>query len=133
MVGGWLEFERKAALPGHEPALLSEDREDRLYFTCESMEELGRMLRNASPEEARARRATFFQPMHQARRRLGQGVHDRAEAYAFAGGELSEYDREGIARHLPLHSRRVCHSRRALRVLHGEVRGRHRLSRVWEK
>jgi hypothetical protein len=108
MVDRWIEFGRKAALPGHDRGLLSEGREDRIYFMFRSVEEVRKMLPNASPEEARARRASFFQPIHKARRRLGQGVHDRSEAYVFAGGELSEYDREGIARHLPLHAQSIA-------------------------
>jgi len=106
--GGWVEFDRKAALLGHNPARLSEGGEDRICFTSQSIEELGSMFRNASPEEARARRASFFQALHAARRRLGQGVHDRAEAYILTGGELTQYDREGIARHLPLHAQSIA-------------------------
>ena len=47
------------------------------------------------------RAATFFDNI-KARSRLGQGIHDRLEAYAFADGEFSEADLEGMRRHLPI-------------------------------
>ncbi|HZD49999.1 MAG TPA: hypothetical protein VE178_14755 [Silvibacterium sp.] len=108
LVGCQTEFGSKAALLGHDLALLHVGYEDRIYFTSDSVEDLGKRLRNATEQEALARRATFFQPMHQARSRLGQGVHDRAEAYIFAGGEITDNDREGIARHLPVHAQSIA-------------------------
>jgi hypothetical protein len=108
------EFSRKAALLGHDEARLGAGCEDRIYFTSESVEELGKLLRNSSEQERGARRVSFFQPMHRARQRLGQGVHDRSEAYIFAGGELTEYDRQGIALHLPLHAQSIAVAEKVL-------------------
>ena len=62
----------------------------------------------ASTRTERARRAhDFYNPGIAARRRLGQGLHDRGEASVFASGDLSDTDRAGLAHHLPLHVKAI--------------------------
>ena len=57
------------------------------------------------PAERRARQAVFFHPAIAVRSRLGQGVHDRCEAYVFADGTVADADRARLAIHLPFPAR----------------------------
>jgi hypothetical protein len=66
-----------------------------------------RRLCLAGPAERRARQAGFFHLAMAARSRLGQGVHDRCEAYAFADGHVDDADRARLALHLPFPARFV--------------------------
>ena len=59
-----------------------------------------RILSRADEATRRRRGERFFEGL-EARQRLGQGRHDRGEAFAFAGAELSEGDHYGLARHFP--------------------------------
>ncbi len=55
----------------------------------------------ATDEMRTVRAATFFDNI-KARLKLGQGIHDRLEAYVFAEGDFSGYDIEGMNRHVPI-------------------------------
>jgi hypothetical protein len=78
-----------------------------------------RRLCLVGPAERRARQAGFFHPALAARSRLGQGVHDRCEAYAYADGHVDDADRARLAIHLPFPARFVSILSR--RVAAGEV------------
>jgi hypothetical protein len=78
-----------------------------------------RQLSNADLAERRARQAVFFHPAIAIRSRLGQGVHDRCEAYVFADGTVEEADRARLALHLPFPARLLSVLYR--RVTAGEV------------
>src|ERR1017187_2219293 len=78
-----------------------------------------RRLCLVGPAERLARQAGFFHPAMAARSRLGQGVHDRCEAYAFADGHVDDADRARLAIHLPFPARFVSILSR--RVAAGEV------------
>ncbi len=81
-----------------------------------------RALSLADQTERRARQAVFFHRALQMRRRLGQGVHDRWEAYIFADGAPGDAaDRAGLELHLPVPSRQLS-------VLHKRVR----TGQVWD-
>jgi len=101
------EFVQRAILLGHDPSVLIGDREERRDYTISGPEEMRRLFCNATEEQARRRSVTFFQPAHRARQRLGQGVHDRGEAFTFAGGSLTEDDRVAMSLHLPLYGRSI--------------------------
>ena len=78
-----------------------------------------RRLCLVGPAERRARQAGFFHPAMAARSRLGQGVHDRCEAYAFADGHVDDADRARLATKLPFPARFLSILSR--RVAAGEV------------
>lgn len=99
-------FLARARRLGHDPARLlgGEVIETRTPIpTLEQLRELGQV----SSAERRARQAVFFHPAVAVRSGLGQGVHDRCEAYVFADGTVGEADRAGLAVHLPFPSRQL--------------------------
>jgi hypothetical protein len=99
-------FAARARRLGHDrdQILAGEVAETRTFIP--SLEEL-RQLSQASPAERRARQAVFFHPAVAIRSRLGQGVHDRCEAYVFADGAVDEADRARLAIHLPFPARQL--------------------------
>lgn len=72
------------------------------HFTVPDLDGFRRLV-SASAEVRRQRAPTFFNPVIQQRRRLGQGLHDRGESTVFAIGHMSEDDEKALAIHLPLH------------------------------
>ena len=94
------EFYERAAILGHDPALLERGLEQTVYGKA-AFREIERIISCASAEQKRRRLATFFNPPVKMRSRLGQGVHDRGEAAAFAAEILSDSDMSDIARHFP--------------------------------
>ena len=72
------------------------------YFTVPDLDGFRRLIRS-TPRARDIRAKTFFNPPVQARRRLGQGLHDRGEAAVFALASLADEDRQALAVHLPLH------------------------------
>ena len=74
-----------------------------------------RALSAATPEQRRRRQRVFFNPVIEVRRSIGQGVHDRLEAAAFAGGEIDTEDWARAAVHLPFPTR-------ILSVRHRDIR-----------
>lgn len=113
------EFYRRSRLLGHDPALLAAGREIVSYFTLPSLAAGRQMLSVATPAQRRLRQQTFYNPPVALRSRLGQGRHDRGEAFAFAAGQLEERDYLGISHHLPLHVKAV--SVLTKRVAAGEI------------
>ena len=97
-------FLARAGRLGHDPARLLAGEVTETLTSIPSLEQL-RQLSNASPAERRARQAVFFHPAIAIRSRLGQGVHDRCEAYVFADGIADDADRARLARHLPFPAR----------------------------
>jgi hypothetical protein len=74
-----------------------------------------RALSAATAEQRRRRQRVFFNPAIEARRRIGQGVHDRLEAAAFADGQIDAVDAARAAAHMPFPTR-------VLSVRHRDVR-----------
>ena len=103
---------------GHDSARLLAGGVVETFVPVPTLEQL-RGLCQASHGERRARQAVFFHPAIMLRGRLGQGVHDRCEAFVFADGTAGEADRAGLARHLPFAARQVSMLHR--RVAAGEV------------
>ena len=97
-------FLARAGRLGHDPARLLAGEVTETLTSIPSLERL-RQLSNASPAERRARQAVFFHPAIAIRSRLGQGIHDRCEAYVFAEGTADDADRARLARHLPFPAR----------------------------
>lgn len=97
------EFIERVALLGHDKAAIKHGRECCAYFTLPTVFDARRVLSLATPANRQARQETFFNPGVAARRRLGQGLHDRGEAVLFAAGTIADADREGQSRHLPIH------------------------------
>jgi hypothetical protein len=94
------EFARRAASFGHDLAELERGAEIVTHTTIATIGGL-RRLSTATPAQRARRRRVYFNPVIEARRRLGQGVHDRLEAHAYADGALDAHDLENAARHFP--------------------------------
>jgi hypothetical protein len=96
------EFFEKARLLGHDLSAIEHGEECCTYFTLPTVLDGRRVLSNATEASRRERQKTFFNPVIAARRRLGQGMHDRGEAATFADGPIEESDVAGQNRHLPV-------------------------------
>jgi hypothetical protein len=99
-------FLARARQLGHDPARLLAGEVTQTRTPVPDLEQL-RELSCVSPAERRARQAVFFHPAIAIRSRLGQGVHDRCEAYVFAEGTAAGADRTRLARHLPFAARQL--------------------------
>src|SRR5258707_12785105 len=97
------EFVERVRLLGHDLSAIEQGEECCTYFTLPTVLDGRRVLSNATEASHRERQKTFFNPPIAARRRLGQGMHDRGEAATFAGGVIDESDIDGQNRHLPVH------------------------------
>jgi hypothetical protein len=111
-------FVSRARQLGHDVQRLLDGEEVETFAPVPTLEQL-RGLCQAGDTERRARAAVFFHPAIALRTRLGQGVHDRCEAFAFADGVVEAPDRARLAMHLPFASRQVSVLHR--RVAAGEV------------
>jgi hypothetical protein len=101
------EFKNKSLLLGHNYQSLTEGKEELTFFTTPDLETFKKYICHATEEQKKERLKTFFNPSIASRSRLGQGMHDRGEAFIFAGGALCEEDSRGLANHLPLHIKAV--------------------------
>jgi hypothetical protein len=101
------EFTERVRLLGHDLAAIERGEECCTYFTLPTVLDGRRVLSNATDASRRERQKTFFNPPIAARRRLGQGMHDRGEAATFADGEIVEGDVDGQNRHLPVHVKAI--------------------------
>jgi hypothetical protein len=100
-VGAFLARARRL---GHDPARLLAGEATETLTSIPALEQ-ARQLSQVSLAERRARQAVFFHPAIAIRSRLGQGVHDRCEAYVFADGSIDDADRQRLAMHLPFPTR----------------------------
>jgi len=107
------EFLRRADALGHDRAALATGETVVSDLLLPSLEH-GRFLSMADEAMRAIRRRHFFNPVILARLRIGQGVHDRCEAGAFAGCAVAESDLAGLARHLPFHARALSVRRRVV-------------------
>jgi len=101
------EFAALAALLGHDAARLAAGEEITSYLTVANAHDARRVFSRASPAQRSARQASFYQPAIAARARLGQGLHDRGEAFAFADEPLDPADRHALERHFPAHVKAI--------------------------
>lgn len=115
------EFIERVRLLGHDLSAIEQGEECSTYFTLPKVLDARRVLSLATADSRRERQETFFNPGIAARRRLGQGLHDRGEAVLFAAGTIEEADRDGQSRHLPVHVK-------AISVLHRTIKA----GDVWE-
>ena len=95
------EFVERVRLLGHDLAAIQQGAESCTYFRLPTVLDVRRVLSSATEASRRERQKTFFNPPIAARRRLGQGMHDRGEAVIFADGVIDEADVDGESRHLP--------------------------------
>lgn len=109
-------FNRKAAQWGHSLQALQAGEQVDTYFTIDDFYVAREIISNATPAQRKLRQASFFHPDLMLRGRLGQGVHDRCEAIAFADGILSERDRAGLELHLPLRLKATSIARKVVRA-----------------
>jgi hypothetical protein len=100
-VGAFLARARRL---GHDPSRLLAGEVTETLTSIPALEQV-RQLSQVSPAERRARQAVFFHPAIAIRSRLGQGVHDRCEAYVFADASIDDADRDRLAMHLPFPAR----------------------------
>lgn len=99
------EFDIRARQFGHDPARLARGEMLESHVLLPSLHG-GSSLTVASPEELAMRARYFFNPVIHARRRLGQGIHDRCEAVAYGGHtQIAQSDLDGLALHLPFNVR----------------------------
>ncbi|MBL7782394.1 MAG: hypothetical protein JNM22_14310 [Saprospiraceae bacterium] len=103
----WDEFADRARRLGHDLDMLRSGAEICTYITVPNLEEAAYKLSYASAEQKEARKATFFHESVLARRRLGQGMHDRGEAAVMTGDVMPDSDAHGLGNHLPLHAKVV--------------------------
>jgi hypothetical protein len=101
------EFKDRLRLLAHDESVIEQGRECCTYFTLPTVMDARRVLSMATPERRRERQAAFFNPGIAARRRLGQGMHDRGEAVLFADGKIEAADLDGQGRHLPIHVKAI--------------------------
>lgn len=101
----WAEFDARARQLGHDPARLAAGEVITSDVLLPSLQG-GSYLTVASPEQLRLRAQSYFNPVIRARRRLGQGIHDRCESVAYGGcTEISQFDLDNLAIHLPFNVR----------------------------
>ncbi|MFI0849619.1 hypothetical protein, partial [Mesorhizobium sp. IMUNJ 23232] len=93
-------FLAQARALGHDAARLLDGAEERCDFGLPALDH-GRVFSTADDASLARRAEHFFNPTIAARRRLGQGVHDRCEAGVFAGLPVAQSDLAGMAGHLP--------------------------------
>lgn len=101
------EFLARVRLLGHDQTAIEQGEECCSYFTLPTILEARRVLSNAASASRPARQRNFFNPPVAARRRLGQGMHDRGEAVLFADGTVEETDLAGQSRHFPIHVKAI--------------------------
>jgi hypothetical protein len=116
---GAAEFRRVAAALGHDVVRLRDGGVACTDLWLQSLEEANGVLCHATAAQREARGRSFFSRDIALRSRLGQGVHDRAEARMFATGVAAARDPRSIEAHLPLHVKAV--SARWWRVPAGEA------------
>lgn len=102
-VGAFLARARRL---GHDPGRLLAGEAAETFTGIPTLEQM-RQLSNVTPAERRARQEGFFHRDVAVRSRLGQGIHDRCEAFVFADGIADDADRAGLALHLPFPARRL--------------------------
>lgn len=100
------EFLEVAALLGHDRDTLLAGGRIRTRFEISSFEHARQVLCRANDEQ-RARRGRTFYDAIAGRQRLPQGLHDRAEAYVFADGDIQGGDVPSVARRLPQRAQAV--------------------------
>ncbi|MBK5571829.1 hypothetical protein [Ensifer sp. SSB1] len=93
------EFERIATAAGHDMSELEAGHLATAYLRVGDIHSLRWWMSHAA-ETARAKRLQSFDHFG-GRARLWQGVHDRGEAYIFAGEPLEERDVERMGEHFP--------------------------------
>jgi hypothetical protein len=98
------EFARRAELFGHSVAELERGAEVVTFTRMPTVPSV-RALVLASEEQRRRRQAVFFSPQIEQRQSIGQGVHDRLEAFVWAAGEMEPIDVERASLHLPFPTR----------------------------
>jgi hypothetical protein len=99
------EFFRRARLLGHDETKLRNGEEEVRYILPESPQEVRRLFSVATPEQRMERQKTFYTPGLAIRSRLGQGIHDRGEAFVFADEPIHESDQQGLSNHFPAHGK----------------------------
>lgn len=75
-----------------------------------TVEELRKKASMATDEMRKIRAESFFDNIKD-REKIGQGIHDRLEAYVFADGNFSEEDIAGMNKHVPIPIQVVCGKR----------------------
>lgn len=110
----YAEFMSRVGLLSHDKLVIEQGGECCTYLTLPTIREGRRVLSMATQANRQARQKTFFNPPIAARRRLGQGMHDRGEAVSFAAGTIDHADLDGQSRHLPIHVKAVSVLRRTI-------------------
>jgi hypothetical protein len=106
-------FDWHARRLGHDPALLRGHAELVSYPPVPSVAAV-HALSAATVPQRRRRQAVYFGPSIAIRRTIGQGVHDRLEAAAFADGQISPADEARASRHFPFPTRILSVRQRAV-------------------
>jgi hypothetical protein len=112
------EFRAWASVLGHEMERIEAGEEVTSYIEVPSME-AARNFSHATAEQRAERLKTYFHPAIAMRSRLGQGFHDRGEAFILADGPGNPADEHGLNVHLPLHFKAISVERKT--VAAGEI------------
>ena len=68
---------------------------------AKTVDDLRNKVSMATDEMRQIRAASFFDNIR-SHGKIGQGIHDRLEAYIFANGSFSEEDLTGMSKHIPI-------------------------------
>ncbi|HYP07896.1 MAG TPA: hypothetical protein VER03_16815 [Bryobacteraceae bacterium] len=103
-----------ARLLGHEPQLLDTHSGTCTFITAATLEQAKTLISRATPQQRADRQRNFFNPPIAARRRLGQGMHDRAESILFGDGAMEQADKALLPKRLPVHIKAVSIAERTV-------------------
>lgn len=110
------EFFSRARLLGHDETKLRNGEEEVRYVLPESPQEVRRLFSVATLAQREERQKSFYTPGLAIRSRLGQGIHDRGEAFVFASEPIRKSDRQGLSNHFPAHGKTLSILRKTVRA-----------------
>lgn len=99
------DFYERARLLGHDETKLRNGEEVIKFILPESPQEVRRLFSVATPNQRKERQKSFYTPGLAIRARLGQGIHDRGEAFVFAEEPIHDSDQQGLNNHFPAHGK----------------------------
>lgn len=105
MIEEFPAFFERALLFGHNSSKLLMGEQETTYILMESAHEVRKYMSVASQEQRIRRQKSFYNPGIKIRQRLGQGIHDRGEAFVFADEPIHPEDSQGLANHFPAHGK----------------------------
>jgi len=109
------EFIQVASLLGRSLAALENSQEVTSYSRIPDPQQFRKIMSRGTDLSRCRRGKTFFDAIGY-RTRIGQGMHDRGEAYVFADADLCDADRRGLSNHFPVRLKSISVARKRLRA-----------------